>query len=128
MTACYCRELEKHSTWPKPDFKTTPYTKINSKWIKDLKGRTWNHKTPRRKQAVCSLTWILAIYFGDMSPQARETKAKVSNHFNLLKWVVNTLKKKKHKQTNGTTSKRGGRGITDDGPKAQTSSYKVKNK
>ena len=37
----------------KPEHFLTPYTKI--KWIKDLNGKTGNHKTPRRKYRQCTL-------------------------------------------------------------------------
>ena len=40
-----------------------PFTKINSKWIKD-KYKTWNHKNSRIKQAVSSLTLVLTTFGG----------------------------------------------------------------
>ena len=59
-----------------------PFTKINSKWIKD-KYKTWNHKNSRIKQAVSSLTLVLKTFWGDMSLQAREA-AKI-NKWNYIK-------------------------------------------
>ena len=63
------------------DYVLTLYTKINSKWIKRLKRKTWNHKTLRRKHRQYALDISLSNIFSDMSLQATETKAKIN------KWV-----------------------------------------
>ena len=54
----------------------TPYTKINSKWIKQLNVRS--EPIHLLEETVSrSLTSMLAGFF-DMPPQARETKAKIN--------------------------------------------------
>ena len=57
----------------KLDFFLTPHTKINSKWIKDLKVRPETIKL-----SVWALISVLAIFWGALSPQARDIKAKIN--------------------------------------------------
>ena len=59
----------------------TPYTKINSKWIKDLKTR--NYKTLRGKQAKHSDINLSRILY-DSPPRVMEIKTKI-NKWGLIK-------------------------------------------
>ena len=61
----------------------TPYTKINSKWIKDLNVRTENYKTPRGKQAKHSDINHSRILY-DTPPRVMKIKAKI-NKWDLMK-------------------------------------------
>ena len=61
----------------------TPYTRINSKRIKDLNVRL--HTTPSRKHSKLSDV-ALGNVFVDTSPQARDTKGKIN------KWDYMKLK------------------------------------
>ena len=61
------------------DHYLTLYTKINSKWIR-IKCKNGNHKTPEEKISNTLFGIGLSNNFLDMSPQARETKAKINKY------------------------------------------------
>ena len=56
----------------------TPYTKINSKWIKNLNGRPEIIKLLKENIGSNLLDICLKNIFMDMSPQGRETKVKIN--------------------------------------------------
>ena len=79
------------------DHYLTPYTEINSKWIKELKGRP---EVVKLEESTGSMLFdiILSNIFQDIPPQARETKAKIN------KW--NYIKLKKHSTGNNQQNKK----------------------
>ena len=90
------------------DYSLTPCTKVNSKWIKDVNVRLETIKPleenrGRKTEAGCFLTSVLVIFFLDMSPQARETKAKINkcNYIKLKSFctVKETINKTKRQPT-----------------------------
>ena len=56
----------------------TPYTKINSKWRKDLHVRQETIKTLGEKAGNNLFDLSHSNFFPDMSAEARETKAKLN--------------------------------------------------
>ena len=63
----------------KREHRLTPYTEINSKWIKDLNVKTRNHKTPRGEHRQNTLR-----HKSQQDPRVLETKAKI-NKWDLMK-------------------------------------------
>ena len=62
----------------------TPYTKINSKWMKDLNVRQEAIKIPEEKAGKNLFHLGCSNFLLNMSPEARETKAKM-NYWVLIK-------------------------------------------
>ena len=81
----------------------TPYTKINSKWMKDLNVRQEAIKILKEKAGKNLFNLGHSNFLLNMSPEARETKAKM-NYWNLIK-IKNfctekeTISKTKRQQT-----------------------------
>ena len=75
--AATCRRL-------KLDHFLTPFTKINSKWIKDLNVRQETIKTLEEKAGKDLSDLSRSNLLLDTSPKARELKAKV-NYWDLMK-------------------------------------------
>lgn len=53
---------------------------INSKWIKRLQHKNWNHEAPRRKQVKKKVLDVVDVGLGndflDMTPKMQAIKAK----------------------------------------------------
>ena len=62
----------------------TPYTKINSKWMKDLNIRQKAIKILEEKAGKNFFDLGCSNFLLNMSPEARETKAKM-NYWDLIK-------------------------------------------
>ena len=62
----------------------TPYTKINSKWMKDLNIRQAAVKILEEKAGKNLFDLSHSNFLFNMSPETRETKAKM-NYWDLIK-------------------------------------------
>ena len=77
----------------------TPYTKINSKWMKDLNIRQEAIKILEEKAGKNLFDLGLSNFLLNMSPEARETKAKITywnfnkiKSFCIVKEIINKTK------------------------------------
>ena len=89
----------------KLDHFLTPFTKTNSKWIKDLNVRQETIKTLEEKAGKDISDLSHSNFLLDTSPKAKELKAKM-NYWGLMKiksfcTAKETINKTKRQPTNG---------------------------
>ena len=75
---------QQHGTVMKLDHFITIYTKINSKWMKDLNVKRETIKILEEKKGTNFFDLGQSNFLLDMSPEARETIAKM-NSWDLIK-------------------------------------------
>ena len=93
-----CRSL-------KLDHFLTPFTKINSKWIKDLNVRQETIKTLEEKAGKDLSDLSRSNFLLDTSPIARELKAK-RNYWDLIKIKASALQRKQSTKLKGNRRNR----------------------
>ena len=78
----------------------TLYTKINSKWIKDLNVRQETIKIPQEKTGTNLFDLSHSNFLLDMSQEAREIKAKM-NYWDLIKIKPSAQQRKQSAEQKG---------------------------
>ena len=94
---------QRHAEKMNLDHFLTPYTKINSKWMKDLNVRQEAIKILEKKAGKSLFDLGHSNFLLNTSPEARETKAKM-NYWDLIKiksfcTVQETISKTKRQPT-----------------------------
>jgi len=85
----------------KLDYFLIPYTKINSKWMKDLNVRQETIKILEENAGRNLFEHSLSKFLLDMSLEARETKAKMS-YWNFIKIKSSAQRRKQSTKLKGS--------------------------